>query len=262
MGALHEGHRALMREARRRAGAVVVSIFVNPTQFGPGEDLDRYPKDLEGDVEKCRGEGVALVFAPSVEEMYPAGASTRVHVAGLGDHLCGASRPVHFDGVATIVTKLFTAVGASIAVFGRKDYQQLQIIRRLTRDLLLPVEVVGNPTVREPDGLALSSRNAFLSADDRRRALAIPRSLADAVRAFEAGERRAEALRVPVARALGEAGLRVDYASLADADELVPFDDGENVGSRALLAVAVYAGTTRLIDNVVLGEDPAPPVGP
>jgi pantoate--beta-alanine ligase len=261
MGALHEGHRTLMREARRRATSVAVTIFVNPTQFGPREDLDRYPKDLEGDVEKCRGEGVALVFAPSVAEMYPAGETTRVRVGGLGDHLCGVSRPGHFDGVATIVTKLLVAAGPCTAVFGRKDYQQLQIIRRLARDLLLPVEIVGHPTVREPDGLALSSRNAYLGPEDRRRALVIPRSLAGAVRAFGAGERSPARLREPVARALAEAGLRVDYVSIADADELAPLEEGSIVGARALLAVAAYSGSTRLIDNVVLGEDPPPPVG-
>jgi pantoate--beta-alanine ligase len=260
MGALHEGHEALMREARERASVVAVTIFVNPTQFGPNEDLARYPRDLEGDVARCESEGVALVFAPEVSEMYLAGERTRVHVSGLTESLCGASRPGHFDGVATIVTKLFTAAGPSVAVFGRKDYQQLQVIRRLTRDLLLPVEIVGYPTVREPDGLALSSRNRYLTVSDRRRALAIPGALGGAASRFSAGERRAGALRVPALRALEEAGLRVDYVTLADADELSPFPDEATIGDKAVLAVAAFAGTTRLIDNVVFGEDPAPQV--
>jgi pantoate--beta-alanine ligase len=258
MGALHEGHRVLMREAKRRASFTLVSIFVNPTQFGPKEDLSRYPRDLDGDVAKCAAEDVAFVFAPSVAEMYPEGERTRVHVSGITEHLCGASRPGHFDGVATVVTKLFAASGPCVAVFGRKDYQQLQVIKRLTRDLLLPVEIVGVPTVREGDGLALSSRNAYLSADDRQRASSIPRALAAAVKRFGAGARAVGALKDAVARALTEAGLRIDYVALADPDELTPLPDGGAAGERALLAVAAFAGTTRLIDNVVLGEEPGP----
>ena len=258
MGALHEGHRVLMREAAKRASFTLVSIFVNPTQFGPKEDLSRYPRDLEGDVAKCAAEGVALVFAPSVADMYPEGERTRVHVSGITEHLCGASRPGHFDGVATVVTKLFAASGPCVAVFGRKDYQQLQVIKRLTRDLLLPVEIVGVPTVRETDGLALSSRNAYLSVEDRQRALSIPRALAAAVRAFASGERGARKLKTGVADALGQAGLRIDYVALADPDTLVPLDEGGAAGERALLAIAAFAGTTRLIDNVVLGEEDGP----
>jgi len=256
MGALHEGHRVLMREAKRRASFTLVSIFVNPTQFGPKEDLSRYPRDLEGDVAKCAAEDVAIVFAPSVAEMYPDGERTRVHVSGLTEHLCGASRPGHFDGVATVVTKLFAASGPCVAVFGRKDYQQLQVIKRFTRDLLLPVEILGVPTVREADGLALSSRNAYLSPEDRRRALSIPRALAAAARAFAAGERSTVALKAPAVQALTDAGLRIDYVALADPDDLVPLDD--RTKERALLAIAAFAGTTRLIDNVVLGEETGP----
>jgi pantoate--beta-alanine ligase len=258
MGALHEGHRVLMREAGRRASKTAVTIFVNPTQFGPKEDLARYPRDLAGDVEKCAAEGVSIVFAPDVAEIYPPGERTRVRVSGLTDYLCGASRPGHFEGVATVVTKLFAVAGRSVAVFGRKDYQQLQVIRRMTRDLLLPIEIVGHPTVRERDGLALSSRNAFLSADDRARAIAIPRGLSEAIERFRAGERRVRDLREPVRAMLEEAGLRVDYVALADADELTPFDEGAAIGGRALIAVAAFAGNTRLIDNVVLGEDEPP----
>ena len=254
MGALHRGHVALIEEARRRAPSVAVTIFVNPTQFGPKEDLARYPRDLEGDLTKCRGAGAELVFAPDALEMYPEGERTRVRVSELTEHLCGASRPGHFEGVATIVTKLFAATGPCIAVFGRKDYQQLKVIERMTRDLLLPVEIVAYPTVRESDGLALSSRNAYLSDAERRRALAIPRALGAAAARFDAGEREVLALRLSVEQALCAAGLRVDYASVADAERLVPIADQARVGDRALLAVAAFAGATRLIDNVVLGE--------
>ncbi len=255
MGALHRGHVALIEEARRRAATVAVTIFVNPTQFGPKEDFTRYPRDLDGDLEKCAGAGASLVFAPDASEMYPSGERTRVRVSELTEHLCGASRPGHFDGVATIVTKLFAVSGSCVAVFGKKDYQQLKVIERMTRDLLLPVEIVPYATVREPDGLALSSRNAYLSADERERALAIPRSLRAALQRFDAGERGVSALKAPVAAALEAAGLRLDYVSLADADRLVPFADDARVPERAVLAVAAFAGTTRLIDNVVFGED-------
>jgi pantoate--beta-alanine ligase len=258
MGALHEGHSALMREARRRSSVTVVTIFVNPTQFGPKEDLARYPRDLAADVDKCAAEGVSIVFAPEVAEMYPPGERTRVRVSGLTDYLCGASRPGHFEGVATIVTKLFAVAGRCVAVFGRKDYQQLQVIRRMTRDLLLPVEIVGHPIVRESDGLALSSRNAYLSADDRARALAIPRALSQSIERFTSGERGVRSLREPARAALEDAGLRVDYVTIADADELTPFDETARVEKRALLAIAAFAGNTRLIDNVVFGEDTAP----
>lgn len=255
MGALHAGHLALMDEAARRADRVAVTIFVNPTQFGPNEDLARYPRDLERDLEKCRGRGVSIVFSPAAEEMYAAGESTRVRVSGLTDALCGVSRPGHFEGVATIAAKLFAVAGPCVAVFGRKDYQQLKVVERMARDLMLPVEIVGHPTVRESDGLALSSRNVHLSMSEREAALSIPRSLADAIRRFESGERSAGALRNRVQRALEAATLRVDYVAVADADSIRPLSDGEAIGSRALLAVAAFAGTTRLIDNVVLGEE-------
>lgn len=258
MGALHAGHLQLVRAALRRTDRVFVSIFVNPTQFGPNEDFERYPRNLERDVELLRGAGAELVFAPAPSEMYPAGEQTRVHVAKLGDHLCGPFRPGHFQGVATVVTKLFAVAGACTAVFGRKDYQQLKIIERLARDLLLPVEVVGEPTVRDTDGLALSSRNGYLSAEERERALVIPRSLARAAAAFAGGERRPSALIGPVREALAGAGLRADYAEIADPDQLFPLDSQASVGDRALVALAAFCGTTRLIDNLVLGEDEAP----
>lgn len=259
MGALHAGHLRLVEVARRHAERVAVSIFVNPTQFGPNEDFARYPRNLERDVESLASAGADLVFAPDTpSEVYPPGEQTRVTVAVLSDHLCGPFRPGHFQGVATVVAKLFAMAGPCTAVFGRKDYQQLKIIERLARDLLLPVAVVGEPTVRDADGLALSSRNAYLSAGERERALAIPRALAAAAAAFQAGERRAGALIEPARAALAAAELRVDYADIADPDLLVPFESSAVVGERALLALAAFCGTTRLIDNLVLGEDVAP----
>jgi pantoate--beta-alanine ligase len=258
MGALHEGHLSLVRAARSRADEVAVTIFVNPTQFGPNEDFDRYPRTLERDVELLQGAGASHVFAPETSEMYPAGERTRVHVSGLTEALCGPHRPGHFDGVTTIVSKLFAVAGECVAVFGRKDYQQLKVIERMTRDLLLPVEIVGVRTLRQSDGLALSSRNAYLSPEERERALGIPRALSAAVAAFAAGERRAGALRRAALPYLERADLRLDYLTLADADALVPLSDEAPSGERALLAVAGFMGQTRLIDNVVLGEDPAP----
>lgn len=258
MGALHEGHLRLCDAARARASSVAVSIFVNPTQFGPNEDFSRYPRSLDRDLEACKNRGVEHVFTPSVEEMYPKHERTRVRVEGLTEGLCGPKRPGHFEGVATIVAKLFLAAGPCLAVFGRKDYQQLKVIERMARDLLFPVTVEGHPTIREADGLALSSRNVYLSPEQRETARQIPAALAAAVRRFEAGERRAAELRGPVEARLQKAGLRLDYVELRGPDELEAIDDSARVGTRALLAVAVFAGSTRLIDNVVLGEDAAP----
>ena len=257
MGALHAGHLALVNDARRRAGLVVTSIFVNPVQFGPGEDFTRYPRDLDGDVRKLATAGADLVFAPAPEEVYPPGDDTRVRVGALTGPLEGAHRPGHFDGVATVVAKLFAAAGPCVAVFGRKDYQQLLVVRRMARDLLLPVEIVGHPIVREPDGLALSSRNAYLSVDERARALAIVHGLDAAARRFGAGERDARELERMARTPIEAAATSVDYVEARDADTLGPLGV---VGSRALLAVACRVGTTRLIDNVVLGED-RPPLG-
>jgi pantoate--beta-alanine ligase len=254
MGALHEGHLALVREALRHANFVMCTIFVNPTQFGPNEDFARYPRDLDGDVQKLYG--ASVVFAPETPAMYPPGDETRVSVGGLAAHLCGPHRPGHFEGVATVVTKLFGIAGRCTAVFGKKDYQQLAILRRIAKDLFLPVEVVGHPIVREPDGLAMSSRNAYLSAEERRRALGLSRGLSAAARAFATGERRAGALRQLVHTEVEQAATSIDYVTLADADALVPIADGADVGERAVLAIACRIGTTRLIDNLVLGEDP------
>jgi len=250
MGALHDGHLSLLREARGRADIVIVTIFVNPTQFGPNEDLARYPRDEAGDLAKARTCGVDLAFCPDAAAMYPAGAQTFIEVRELQKPLCGASRPGHFAGVATVVAKLFHATLPHVAVFGQKDYQQLAIIRRMVRDLDFDIEIVGAPIVREPDGLALSSRNAYLSPDERRGALALSRGLAAAEAAVHAGERSAAAL-VAAARAPIEAEplARIDYVELRDAAELVPLERLERPG---VLAMAVFYGKTRLIDNRVL----------
>jgi pantoate--beta-alanine ligase len=258
LGALHHAHQALMRAARPVSDRVAVTIFVNPTQFGPGEDFDRYPRDLDGDLARCAAAGVDLVFAPERSEMYPAGEATRVTVSGLTDGLCGPFRPGHFSGVATIVTKLFAATGPCNAVFGRKDYQQLRVIDRLVRDLLLPVNIIEHPTQRDPDGLATSSRNRYLSAAERDCALALPRTLDLLCKRFAAGERDAAQLGALLTSELAQAELRVEYATLAGAADLQPLLHGTLEPGSAGAFVAVRVGTTRLIDNVILGVDAAP----
>lgn len=258
MGALHDGHMALVAEAKARADFVLVSIFVNPTQFGPHEDLDKYPRTLDEDAERCRAAGVDAIFAPARDAMYLPGEETRVRVGATAEALCGAHRPGHFEGVATVVAKLFALTGRSIAVFGRKDYQQLAVLRRMTADLMLPVTLLGVRTIREPDGLAMSSRNAYLSADARQRALSIPAALTAAVRAFEGGERAVGALRSRCLEAVEAAADTVDYVELADADTIAPLSPDARIGERALVAVAARFAGARLIDNVVLGEDGAP----
>jgi pantoate--beta-alanine ligase len=258
MGALHAGHLELVREAKRRAGFVVVSIFVNPTQFGPNEDYARYPRTLEADAAKCESMGVSGIFAPAADAMYPAGEETRVHVGATATELCGRFRPVHFEGVTTVVAKLFALVGPSTAIFGRKDYQQLRVIMRMAKDLFLPIEVVGLATVREPDGLAMSSRNAYLSVEQRAQALSIPRGLSKAVAAFRAGERRAGHLVEIASSEIAPAATSIDYVALADPESIALIAGDAPIGERALLAVAARFGGARLIDNVVLGEDGAP----
>jgi pantoate--beta-alanine ligase len=257
MGALHEGHLALVREARAHADLVVVTIFVNPTQFGPNEDFSRYPRDFEGDLAKAASAGAGAVFAPDPSAMYPEGDETRVRVGALAVPLCGQFRPGHFEGVATVVAKLFVLAGASVAVFGRKDYQQLAIVRRMTTDLLLPVEVIGYPIVREADGLAMSSRNAYLSPEERKRALALSQGLDAAAKLFASGEREASVLRAAAREPVEKAATSIDYVEVADPDRLAPHGSGL-VGSRTLLATAARIGATRLIDNMVLGEEPPP----
>jgi len=258
MGALHEGHLRLVDAARERGGFVAVSVFVNPTQFAPGEDFSKYPRDLDGDVAALSERGADLVFSPSVQAMYPEGACTQVLVSEITAGLCGAHRPGHFAGVATVVAKLLNIVGPCAAIFGRKDYQQLLVVRRLVADLDMPIEIVGVPTVRDADGLALSSRNAYLSVEERQRALAIPHGLAAAHALYASGERRASEIRAAVAVPVERAADAVDYVGVADPDSLAPILSGE-IGDRALVAVAARFGRTRLIDNTVLGED-APPV--
>ena len=226
MGYFHEGHRSLMRAARAAHDAVVVSLFVNPTQFGPNEDLDAYPRDLDADRAIATAEGVDVLFMPTVAEMYPDGAQTTVHVDGLTERLCGASRPGHFDGVTTVVAKLFSIVGPCTAYFGRKDAQQLAVVRRMTADLDLPVSVVGCPLVREPDGVAMSSRNAYLSSDDRRRATVLVRALRSAAEAVISGERDAagRARRFSPSVLATEPAVRVDYAEIVDAATMQPVE--------------------------------------
>ena len=250
MGALHAGHLALV-DAARAAGAtrVVASIFVNPRQFGPAEDLDRYPRTEAADAAALTAGGCDLLFAPDVATMYPAGFATTIMVAGLGDVLDGAARPGHFDGVAIVVTKLLTAVGPHLAVFGEKDWQQLAIIRRLAADLDLPVEIVGAPIVRDPDGLALSSRNIYLTADERVRALALPRSLG-AARAAIRGGAPVEGALAATRAALVAAGFdEPDYIALVGADDLAPLTA---LDRPARLLAAARIGKTRLIDNLAV----------
>ena len=286
MGALHDGHLSLVSHARRLADLVVVSIFVNPTQFAPGEDLDAYPRDLEGDEARLASLGADapdLVFAPTAAEMYPGGVPprTQVRVTGLTERLCGRSRPTHFDGVALVVTKLHDAVGPDVAVYGRKDFQQLRVIQQLAADLNQPVDVVGGPTVREPDGLAMSSRNAYLQGPEREAA----RVLSQGLRAGVLAARRARDAGGPVDPGMireavdvtidAEPLARTDYVDVVDVDSLAPPDahpareqapDTEPAApnapahthptgeARLLVAVAVHIGSARLIDNVVIGD--------
>ncbi|MXO60347.1 pantoate--beta-alanine ligase [Altererythrobacter salegens] len=254
MGALHEGHLALVREAKSRAASVVVSIFVNPTQFGVGEDLDAYPRQLAEDSRLLEVESVDLMWAPPVSEVYPDGFATTVSVAGVSEGLCGASRPGHFEGVATVVAKLFNQVRPDLAVFGEKDWQQLAVIRRMARDLDLTLPraeaIYGLATVREADGLALSSRNRYLSAEDRARAAALPQAMREAIAAIEAGSAVAPTLAALEAHLLQAGFASVDYAELADADSLALLSE---LGERpARLLVAARIGGTRLIDNMAV----------
>jgi len=250
MGALHEGHLSLVRAARASADAVGASIFVNPTQFGPNEDLAKYPRSFERDCELLEREGVELLFAPSVEEMYPLGAVSWVTVEGLSDKLDGRSRPGHFRGVTTVVAKLFHVVEPDVAFFGQKDAAQVAIIRRMVRDLSLPVEIVVCPIVREPDGLALSSRNAYLSSEQRKQALILHRSLVRVQRLADAGEQHAAKLVAAGREEFAQEGsVRLDYFEVVNPDTLDPVGD---TSAGALAAVAAFVGSTRLIDNTLL----------
>ena len=248
MGALHAGHLALVTEARRRAARVVASIFVNPRQFGAGEDLARYPRQEAADAAALASAGCDLLWAPPVEVMYPAGFATSISVSGVSERWDGAARPGHFDGVATVVAKLFNQVAPDLACFGEKDWQQLQVVRRLVADLDLPVAIVGVPTMRDADGLALSSRNAYLSPDERARAIALPRALAGAAAAIAGGEDAGGALE-QARGGVAAAGFTVDYLALVDAETLAPEPAAERPRR---LVVAARIGTTRLIDNVAV----------
>ncbi len=250
MGYLHEGHLSLMRIARQHADRVIVSIFVNPTQFGPTEDLDKYPRDLERDQKLCAETGVDAIFAPAPAEMYAPDFSTWVNEESLSQTLCGAFRPIHFRGVCTVCLKLFNITRADIAVFGRKDAQQALIIERMVRDLNVPIQIIQAPLIREDDGLARSSRNKYLSPADRQRALSISRGLAKAQAAYAAGERDAAALKAIVRAEIEAAPAdKIDYIDLMSRATLRPVDTADQP---ALLAVAAYFGTTRLIDNLFL----------
>ena len=250
MGALHEGHISLVRAARARSDVVAASIFVNPTQFGPNEDLAKYPRSFEKDCQMLEREGVDFVFAPSVDEMYAGAATTWVTVEGLSDKLDGKSRPGHFRGVMTVVSKLFHIVEPDRAFFGQKDAAQVAVIRRMVRDLNMPVEIVVCPIVREADGLAMSSRNAYLSSEDRKRALVLHLALERVRKLAEAGERNAATLAAAGKEQFSkESGVRLDYFEIVNPETLDPVLD---TSDGALVAVAAYVGTTRLIDNLVL----------
>jgi pantoate--beta-alanine ligase len=252
MGALHEGHLSLVRAAKSKCDLVVVSIFVNPTQFGPNEDFAKYPRTFERDCELLEKEGVDVVFAPSVEETYPAGAVTYVTVEGMSDKLCGRSRPGHFRGVTTVVSKLFHIVEPDLAFFGQKDAAQVAIIKRMVRDLKMPVEVVVCPIIREPDGLAMSSRNAYLAPEQRKSALVLSRALRRVRQTFDQGERGAAKLIDAGRRVIAEEpSVRLDYLEVVDPETLEELDV---ISAKSLVALAAFVGTTRLIDNLLLAS--------
>jgi pantoate--beta-alanine ligase len=253
MGFLHEGHASLLREGRKLGDILVLSIFVNPIQFGPNEDLNRYPRNLEGDCAIARACGVDIVFTPTATEMYPPGFQTSIRVKELSLPLCGASRPGHFDGVATVVNKLFNIVQPDAALFGNKDFQQLAIIRRMVTDLSQPVEIIGMPIVREADGLAMSSRNAYLAPDERQSALCLSRAIKLVRERYTAGERDAHTLLLAARELiLAEPAATIDYLELRNAATL---ETAPLASDTTLLALAVRIGATRLIDNTLLGDE-------
>lgn len=253
MGYLHQGHLALMDKALRRAEQVVVSIFVNPTQFSPGEDFDQYPRDLQRDIELCRELGVHAVYAPEVKEMYPPGFQTQVLVGQLTQNLCGLHRSDFFSGVTLVVTKLFCAVRPHLAVFGEKDFQQLVVVKRLSTDLNLGVEIIPHPIVREADGLAMSSRNKYLSEEERRSALSLYRSLVVARKMVVEGEQQVSVLVAQAKKMIeSEPHTRVQYIQVVDEDGMTDID---KVTAKALMALAVFVGKARLIDNMRLWPD-------
>lgn len=254
MGSLHEGHLSLVREARRMSDAVIVSVFVNPIQFGPNEDFDKYPRDLTRDVDLLTPVGVNYVFAPTSEELFPKGFSTWIDVAELGERLEGQSRPGHFRGVATVLTVLFNMLRPKFVFMGQKDAQQTVIAKRLVKDLHLPVEIVIMPTIREADGIAMSSRNSYLNSQERRAATVLNRALSRAQDLFSHGEKNASKLLKVVRKEISSEPLaRVDYIALTDTERLEPIEALD--GQRALLSVACYFGNTRLIDNIILNDE-------
>ena len=251
MGFFHEGHLELMRAGKSHSDKLILSLFVNPTQFGPHEDFDQYPRDTEGDLQKAKALGVDIAFLPSAQEMYGEGSQTEVRVKSLPLHLCGLSRPGHFDGVTTVVAKLFNITKPHLAVFGQKDYQQLVVIARMVMDLNMDIRILGVPTVREPDGLAMSSRNGFLGPEERKSALCLKKSLDLAGQLFRKGERDAGTIRGAVESfILSHPFTDIDYISLSDPETL---DDVQVLGHKNLFALAVHVGKTRLIDNCILG---------
>ncbi len=247
MGFLHEGHLTLMRAGKEHCDRLVVSLFVNPTQFGPNEDFEAYPRDTEGDLKKAEAAGADMVFMPSPAEMYPQGAQTSVVVKDLPNHLCGLSRPGHFDGVTTVVAKLFNIVKPHVAVFGQKDYQQLAVISRMVMDLDMDIQIIGAPTVREADGLAMSSRNSYLTSEERKSALSLKKSLDLAEHLFNEGEKNAQVVKDFVqSYILEHPHTEIDYISLCDP---ITLDDVNILSEGTLMALAVRVGKTRLIDN-------------
>jgi pantoate--beta-alanine ligase len=253
MGYLHEGHLALMREGKKRGDALVISIFVNPTQFGPGEDYERYPRDMQRDLKLAENVGVDIVFTPSAHEMYPDGFQTYVEVERVTQNLCGTSRPGHFRGVTTIVAKLFNIVKPHVALFGQKDYQQLVTIKRMVEDLNMDIEIIGIPTVRERDGLALSSRNSYLGPRQRKEAAKLYRALRMGEECFRHGEKNTAAILTTLRGVIDEAKpTKIDYIKICDAHTL---EDIEAIKGEAIIAVAVQIGKTRLIDNLILREE-------
>ena len=250
MGALHEGHLKLLDDGRKRGDVLVLSIYVNPTQFGPKEDLSRYPRDLAGDIEKARTSGVDYIFTPTDKDIYPEGYQTFVSVRGVSEGLCGASRPGHFDGVATVVLKLFNIVMPDVAIFGLKDYQQYLVIKTMVRDLAMPVEIVGHPIVREADGLAMSSRNVYLSPDEHKAALSLNQSLKLAQEMIAGSEKNVEKIKAAITEKILSAKLpKIDYVEIRDAETLEPTSTIDNP---AVIALAAFVGKTRLIDNAVI----------
>ena len=253
MGYLHEGHLELMRVGKKHSDKLIISIFVNPSQFSPNEDLDQYPRDTAGDLEKAREVGVDVVFLPSAQEMYPEGFQTNVQVKGITEQLCGISRPGHFEGVTTVVAKLFNITKPHMAVFGQKDFQQLTVISQMVMDLNMDIQIVGVPTVRDPDGLATSSRNKFLNEEERISALSLKKSLDLAVEMFRGSERDAGVIQKAIeSLILSHPHTEIDYVTLCNP---VTLNDIETITDEALLALAVRVGATRLIDNCVLRCD-------